>query len=202
LAETQEVLYLQNRSGNRPSHENAAFFFDLAIDQCRKVGFRKIVLRGDTDFSQTEYLDGWNDDGVEFVFGYDATPNLNEKADSLDKSQWNLPSRDASESNHPLSKASYIPVDEILSDARKPASDASTHCAAATPLATETRSRSPDASVPYQRLNNKNDHACSNQKSKLPSRFPPRSRCALRHPEKTHKSSINPRLIEDWFRRS
>ena len=104
LAETQEVLYLQNRSGNRPSHENAAFFFDLAIDQCRKAGFRKIVLRGDTDFSQTEYLDGWNDDGVEFVFGYDATPNLNEKADSLDNTQWKTLRRDAAESNDPRAR--------------------------------------------------------------------------------------------------
>ncbi|MEQ1907095.1 MAG: IS1380 family transposase [Pirellulaceae bacterium] len=104
LAETQEVLYLQNRSGNRPSHENAAFFFDLAIEQCRKAGFRKIVLRGDTDFSQTEFLDRWNDDRVEFVFGYDATPNLQEKANSLDKNQWKTLSRDASESSQPRSR--------------------------------------------------------------------------------------------------
>ena len=33
LAETKELLYVQNRSGNRPSHENAAFYFDLAINQ-------------------------------------------------------------------------------------------------------------------------------------------------------------------------
>lgn len=104
LAETQEVLYLQNRSGNRPSHENAAFFLDLAIGQCRQAGFRKIVLRGDTDFSQTEYLDGWDDDGVEFVFGYDATPNLKEKADSLDKNQWKTLQRDSSESDNPRAR--------------------------------------------------------------------------------------------------
>lgn len=100
LAETQEMLYLQNRSGNRPSHENAAFYYDLAIEDCRQAGFRKIMLRGDTDFSQTEHLDRWNEVGVEFVFGYDATPNLKAMADSLGKNQWKTLQRDASESNN------------------------------------------------------------------------------------------------------
>jgi hypothetical protein len=88
LAETQELLYLVNRSGNRPSHENAAFYFDLAIGQCRKAGFRKITLRGDTDFSQTEYLDGWHDDGVYFTFGFDANKTVSGIADSLAKTDW------------------------------------------------------------------------------------------------------------------
>jgi hypothetical protein len=88
LAETQEVLYLCNRSGNRPSHENAAFFFDLAIRDCRKAGFRKITLRGDTDFSQTEYLDRWHEEGVEFNFGYDAAPNLVAIAENIPKAEW------------------------------------------------------------------------------------------------------------------
>jgi hypothetical protein len=88
LAETREVLYLANRSGNRPSHENAAFYFDLAIDECRRAGFRKIVLRGDTDFALTENFDRWDQSGVEFVFGLDAMPNLVEKAESLDNSAW------------------------------------------------------------------------------------------------------------------
>ena len=49
-----------NRSGNRPSHEQAAFYFDRAIALCRQAGFQKIRLRGDTDFSQTEHLDRWD----------------------------------------------------------------------------------------------------------------------------------------------
>lgn len=49
LAETREVLYLANRSGNRPSHEDAAFYLDLAIGECRKAGFRSIRLRGERD---------------------------------------------------------------------------------------------------------------------------------------------------------
>jgi hypothetical protein len=32
LANTREVLYLANRSGNRPSHEDAWIYFDLSID--------------------------------------------------------------------------------------------------------------------------------------------------------------------------
>jgi hypothetical protein len=48
LANTSEVLYVVNRSGNRPSHEHAAIYFDRAVALCRKAGFRKILLRGDT----------------------------------------------------------------------------------------------------------------------------------------------------------
>ena len=101
LAETQEVLYLANRSGNRPSHEHAHFYFDLAIEQCREVGFRKIVLRGDTDFSQTEHLDRWHEDNVQFVFGYDAAPNLVRIADSIDEKQWKTLTRDSRQSSKP-----------------------------------------------------------------------------------------------------
>jgi hypothetical protein len=53
LAETKEVVYLSNRPGNRPSRESSPLYFDLAIDRCRKAGFRKLVLRGDTDFALT-----------------------------------------------------------------------------------------------------------------------------------------------------
>lgn len=88
LAETQEILYLVNRSGNRPSHESSAFFFDLAIEQCRKAGFRKIVLRGDTDFSSTEHLDRWDAEGVKFILGFDANKKLTAMAESLPKTAW------------------------------------------------------------------------------------------------------------------
>jgi hypothetical protein len=88
LANTREVLYLVNRSGNRPSHENAAVYFDRSIAVCRRGGFRRILLRGDTDFSQTTQLDRWNDDDVEFVFGMDAMPNLVKLAEELPNSAW------------------------------------------------------------------------------------------------------------------
>lgn len=88
LANTREPLFIANRSGNRPSHENSAFYFDLAVQRCRTAGFRKVVLRGDTDFALTENFDRWDDDDVEFVFGIDAMPNLVEIAESLDKTAW------------------------------------------------------------------------------------------------------------------
>jgi hypothetical protein len=83
LANTAEPLFLVNRSGNRPSHEGASQRFDQAIDLVRRAGFRKVLLRGDTDFSQTEQLDRWHAAGAEFVFGYNAVSNLRETADRL-----------------------------------------------------------------------------------------------------------------------
>ena len=88
LANTQEPLYLVNRSGNRPSHEGAAARFDQAIALCGRGGFRQILLRGDTDFSQTRHLDGWDDQGVGFIFGIDAMQNLVALADELEPHQW------------------------------------------------------------------------------------------------------------------
>lgn len=89
LANTGEPLYVVNRSGNRPSHEGAAEYFDKAIAVCRQAGFRKLRLRGDTDFSQTAHLDRWDEQGdVRFVFGIDAMPNLYERAENLPKTAW------------------------------------------------------------------------------------------------------------------
>ena len=88
LANTGEPLFVVNRSGNRPSHEQAAFYFDRAIALCRRGGFRKIRLRGDTDFTQTERLDDWDRQGVKFVFGIDATKRLYELAGELPPEAW------------------------------------------------------------------------------------------------------------------
>jgi Transposase DDE domain group 1 len=57
LANTAEPLYLVNRSGNRPSQEQAELYFDKAISLCRRAGFQKILLRGDTKFTQCTHLD-------------------------------------------------------------------------------------------------------------------------------------------------
>ena len=88
LANTGEPLYLVNRSGNRPSHEDADFYLGRAVALCRQAGFRKITLRGDTDFTQTAHLDGWDDDGVRFVFGIDAMENLYEIVENLPANAW------------------------------------------------------------------------------------------------------------------
>jgi hypothetical protein len=88
LANTGEVLRLVNRSGNRPSHEGAAAAVDQAVTVCLKGGFRRVLLRGDTDFSQTEHLDRWHEQGVRFIFGYDAMANLQEMAEKLPARAW------------------------------------------------------------------------------------------------------------------
>jgi len=77
-----------NRSGNRPSYEGAAAYFDKAADLCRRAGFRQILFRGDTDFTQAAYLDGWDQAGIGFVFGIDAQPNLVERAKHLPERVW------------------------------------------------------------------------------------------------------------------
>ncbi|MHB8974647.1 MAG: IS1380 family transposase, partial [Pirellulaceae bacterium] len=88
LANTGEALYLVNRSGNRPSHEQAAEYFDRAVTLCRRAGFRHIRLRGDTDFTQTAHLDRWHADGVTFVFGIDAMNALYSRVDELPENAW------------------------------------------------------------------------------------------------------------------
>jgi len=88
LANTAEPLFIYNRRGNRPSHEGAAGYLDRAVQLCRRAGFRKITLRGDTDFTQTEHLDRWDEDGVQFVFGIDAMPNLYELVENLPQKAW------------------------------------------------------------------------------------------------------------------
>jgi len=83
FAATNEPLYLLNRSGSRPSAEGAAPLFDKAIALCRRAGFKDILLRGDTDFSQTTELDRWDADGVRFIFGYDAFKGMCNRAASI-----------------------------------------------------------------------------------------------------------------------
>jgi len=72
LANTGEPLYVLNRPGNRPSHEGVVPYFDKAVSTCRAAGFEDVLLRGDSDFSITREFDRWSDEGVRFVFGFDA----------------------------------------------------------------------------------------------------------------------------------
>ena len=67
--------------------------FDQAIALCRKAGFKNITLRGDTDFTQSAHLDGWDKQDVQFIFGIDATPKLNELAENLPKDAWKVLTR-------------------------------------------------------------------------------------------------------------
>ena len=88
LANTGEVLFVVNRSGNRPSHEQAAHYFDLAAQLCREAGFKRVRFRGDTDFTQTRHLDGWDQADHRFIFGIDAMPNLVNHAEELANDAW------------------------------------------------------------------------------------------------------------------
>jgi hypothetical protein len=89
LANTGEVLSVVNRSGNRPSQEGAAAEVDRALEVCFRGGFRRVLLRGDSKFSQTEHLDRWTDDPrVRFLFGFEARPNLQEMAEKLPARAW------------------------------------------------------------------------------------------------------------------
>jgi hypothetical protein len=77
-------LYLINRRGKRPSHEHAAESLDKMVALCRQAGFKRIRIRGETDFTQTAHLDRWDDAGdVRFVFGMDARANFKALADEL-----------------------------------------------------------------------------------------------------------------------
>jgi hypothetical protein len=89
LANTREVLSIVNRPGNRPSHEGAAAEFDRCIQVCFQGGFQRILLRGDTDFSQTAHLDRWHADSrLRFIFGYDQHDNLVDIVEKLPESAW------------------------------------------------------------------------------------------------------------------
>jgi len=105
LANTAEPLFLLNRSGNRPSQERAGEYLNKAVAFCRRAGFRKILLRGDTRIAEnkdldpwdeqilprdgtaiaeTENLDSWDDAGnIRFIFGYAAYDALKARADEL-----------------------------------------------------------------------------------------------------------------------
>lgn len=82
LANTGEVLYLVNRPGNRPSHEGCVPWLNRSVMLCREAGFKDILVRGDTDFSLTTEFDQWTNEGVRFIFGYDARATMIERAES------------------------------------------------------------------------------------------------------------------------
>ena len=86
LANTKEVLYLVNRSGNVVSHEGAAEWIDKAIELVAPHA-KKILVRGDTDFSLTVNFDRWSEK-VDFVFGMDACKGFVTRAEALEQAHW------------------------------------------------------------------------------------------------------------------
>jgi hypothetical protein len=93
LANTKEVLYLVNRSGNEPSHAGAAEWIDKAIDLVTPYAPR-VCLRGDTDFSLTAHFDRWAE-RVDFIFGMDNNKALRSRAEELDEACWKRLTRPA-----------------------------------------------------------------------------------------------------------
>jgi len=87
LANTKEVLYLVNRPGNAASHAGAGPWIDRAIALVKPTA-GQIHLRGDTDFSLTGKFDEWDQAGVTFNFGMDASPKLVGLAQSLSEAEW------------------------------------------------------------------------------------------------------------------
>ena len=83
LANTKEVLFAVNRSGNAVSHSGCVPYLDQAIEHVLSSGFERVRLRGDTDFSLTRNFDRWSARGVEFVFGIDANASFVERAQAL-----------------------------------------------------------------------------------------------------------------------
>jgi len=86
VANTKEVLYVVNRSGNAPSHQGAAVWIDKALDHLEPYAPR-ICIRGDTDFSLTKHFDLWAE-RADFVFGMDCNQALRSRAEALSEDRW------------------------------------------------------------------------------------------------------------------
>jgi len=88
FANTKEPLYLKELGANRPSHEGSPHLLDRAVALVCRAGFKAVLLRGDTDYALTANFDRSDADGVTFVFGYDARPNLVERAQRTDEEMY------------------------------------------------------------------------------------------------------------------
>ena len=88
LANTGEVLYLVNRPGNRPSPRRRRRVDRPGHRPLSRPPRPRVYLRGDTDFSLTAQLDAWDADGVDFVFGMDASTQPAGPWPKLPRSCW------------------------------------------------------------------------------------------------------------------
>jgi hypothetical protein len=86
LANTREALFVVNRSGNAPSHLDAAEWIDKAIALVAPH-VKRVCLRGDTDFALTAHFDRWSEQ-VDFVLGTDNIAALRTRAQALPEQAW------------------------------------------------------------------------------------------------------------------
>lgn len=87
LANTKEVLYVMNRPGNAASQSGSVEWIDRAVALVKPVA-GTVTIRGDTDFSHTEQLDRWDEQGTKFILGMDAHPKLVKLAEALETGAW------------------------------------------------------------------------------------------------------------------
>ena len=87
LAGTQEVLRLINRSGNRPSAEDAHVHLEAVLPMLQRH-HREILVRGDSAFFNQSLIDTCEDAGAYFALVVPGYRNLRELAESLDESAW------------------------------------------------------------------------------------------------------------------
>jgi len=88
LANTREPLYLVNRSGNRPSDDEAAGWVDKAVDLVRPT-FKEVWIRGDTAFYRmSSHFDAWDDAGVKLAIGARIQKPLLEKIERIPEADW------------------------------------------------------------------------------------------------------------------
>jgi hypothetical protein len=118
LANTRELLFAVNRPGNVVSHMNAPTYLDRAVEIVRSGGFRRVRLRGDTDFSLTSHFDRWDRDRVEFVFGIDAHPSFVERANQIAESAFRPLLRGSARKVESKSRARRENIKEQIVDAR------------------------------------------------------------------------------------
>lgn len=82
LANTREALYIENRPASTHSSVNAPYWIDKSIAVV-KPHFKRVWLRGDTAYGLSEHFDRWHEEGINFVLGYQAHPDLIARAEAL-----------------------------------------------------------------------------------------------------------------------
>ena len=102
LAGTQEVLRLINRSGNRPSAEEAHEHLGELMPMLKRH-HRNILVRGDSAFFRQELLDVCEREAAYFALVVPGYGNLKRLAESLDERAWTpfrtKPERERSKKN-------------------------------------------------------------------------------------------------------
>jgi DDE family transposase len=87
LGNTKEVLGLVNRPANAASQSGSVEWIERAVNLVMNVA-QSVTIRGDTDFTNSAYLDEWNAKGWKFILGIDAHPKLVKIAQELGASAW------------------------------------------------------------------------------------------------------------------